>query len=80
VRDIGPTDLLEIAAGTGVVTRALVNALPQTVAITATDLNRPALDQARSHPGMERVSWRQADALVFLVRDLQFLRHQHQIG
>ncbi|MGC2202502.1 MAG: methyltransferase domain-containing protein [Stellaceae bacterium] len=64
VGDVASADLLEIAAGTGVVTRALVKALPQMVAITATDLNQPMLDQARTHPGMERVSWRQADALA----------------
>ena len=64
IRGLNPADLLEIAAGTGVVTRALVDALPNAVGITATDLNQPMLDRARSHPGMERVSWRQADALA----------------
>jgi SAM-dependent methyltransferase len=54
--------LLETAAGTGAVTAALVAALPDTVAITATDLNQPMLDRAalRLPPG--RVALRQADA------------------
>lgn len=54
--------LLETAAGTGAVTAALAAALPDTVAITATDLNQPMLDRAalRLPPG--RVTLRQADA------------------
>ena len=38
--------MLEVAAGTGVVTRALASALPRSVAIVATDLNQAMLDQA----------------------------------
>ena len=38
--------VLEIAAGTGVVTRRLASALPESVAIVATDLNQGMLDQA----------------------------------
>ena len=38
--------LLETAAGTGVLTRALVDTLPPSIAITATDLNQPMLDHA----------------------------------
>lgn len=57
------TRVLEIAAGTGVVTRALASALRETVAIVATDLNQPMLDRA-SEVGTERpVQWRQADAM-----------------
>jgi ubiquinone/menaquinone biosynthesis C-methylase UbiE len=58
----GPRSVLETAAGTGIVTRALASALPADVAITATDLNQPMLDYAAARPGTERVSWRQADA------------------
>jgi ubiquinone/menaquinone biosynthesis C-methylase UbiE len=43
-------------------TRALAAALPETVAITATDLNQPMLDFAKSQPGGDRVQWQQADA------------------
>jgi len=38
--------VLEIAARTGVATRALASALPATTAIVATDLNQPMLDHA----------------------------------
>jgi predicted O-methyltransferase YrrM len=40
------TRVLEIAAGTGVVTRRLASALPESVAIVATDLNQAMLDRA----------------------------------
>lgn len=58
-----PTRVLETAAGTGVVTRAMASALPESVSIVATDLNQAMLDQAAS-VGMRRaVEWRQADAM-----------------
>ena len=57
------THLLEIAAGTGVVTRKLASVLSERVSIVATDLNQPMLDCA-SAIGTERpVEWRQADAM-----------------
>ena len=54
--------VLETAAGTGIVTRAMAAALPPAVAITATDLNQPMLAHAAAQPGAARVVWRQADA------------------
>jgi SAM-dependent methyltransferase len=64
--------LLELAAGTGVVTRALAGALPQSVGMTATDLNPAMLEQAKSHAGLERVTWREADALALPFPDETF--------
>jgi SAM-dependent methyltransferase len=43
-----PTRVLETAAGTGVLTRALRDALPVRAHLTATDLNAPMLDIART--------------------------------
>jgi ubiquinone/menaquinone biosynthesis C-methylase UbiE len=60
--DLRQGRILETAAGTGVVTRALVAALPEGVAIEATDLNQPMLDHASRQLPSERVHWRQADA------------------
>ena len=58
-----PSRVLEIAAGTGVVTRKLASVLPENVSIVATDLNQPMLDLA-SEVGTQRpVEWRQADAM-----------------
>jgi SAM-dependent methyltransferase len=55
--------VLEIAAGTGVVTRALASVLPERVSIVATDLNQPMLDQAAALGTRRPVEWRQADAM-----------------
>ncbi|MEP6653785.1 MAG: class I SAM-dependent methyltransferase [Myxococcales bacterium] len=54
--------VLEIAAGTGVVTRALASSLPDHVSIIATDLNQAMLDRARTVGTTRPVEWRQADA------------------
>jgi SAM-dependent methyltransferase len=58
-----PASVLEIAAGTGVVTRHLAAQLPAEVAIIATDLNQPMLDHAASVGTSRPVQWRQADAM-----------------
>lgn len=60
--ETNPRRVLETAAGTGIVTRELVRILPDTAAITATDLNQPMVDFAAKKVAAERVSWRQADA------------------
>lgn len=56
--------LLETAAGTGIVTEALVTALPSAVDIVATDLNQAMVDFAGTKPGIMRAALRQADALA----------------
>jgi SAM-dependent methyltransferase len=58
-----PGRLLEIAAGTGVVTRALSAALPPSATVVATDLNQAMLDQAAAVGTQRAVEWRQADAM-----------------
>ena len=55
--------VLEIAAGTGVVTRNLAAVLPESVVIVATDLNQPMLDLASEIGTKHPVEWRQADAM-----------------
>ena len=64
--------LLEIAAGTGVVTRALASALPASVSIVATDLNQAMLDQAAAVGTSRPVQWRQADAMQLPFDDGSF--------
>src|SRR6185295_764547 len=64
--------VLEIAAGTGVVTRALASALPESVAIVATDLNQAMLDQAAAVGTKRAVEWRQADAMQLPFPDGSF--------
>ena len=64
--------VLEIAAGTGVVTRKLASALPGSASIVATDLNQAMLDLA-SQVGTKRpVEWRQADAMQLPFEDSAF--------
>ena len=58
-----PSRVLEIAAGTGVVTRHLAATLPASVEIIATDLNQPMLDMAAEIGTARPVTWRQADAM-----------------
>ncbi|HET7166173.1 MAG TPA: methyltransferase domain-containing protein [Pseudolabrys sp.] len=69
----GPQDLLETAAGTGVLTRAVAARLPVSTRITATDLNQPMLDHARTRlSGDSRITWKQADALALPFGDRSF--------
>ncbi|UFZ06311.1 methyltransferase domain-containing protein [Bradyrhizobium ontarionense] len=73
IRARQPRDVLETAAGTGVVTRALHAQLPPQVRVTATDLNEPMLMQAKTHVADEsRMTWRQADALALPFADASF--------
>ena len=66
------TRVLEIAAGTGVVTRRLALVLPESVSIVATDLNQPMLDQAAALGTRRPVEWRQADAMRLPFQDRTF--------
>jgi SAM-dependent methyltransferase len=67
-----PRRVLEIAAGTGAVTRALSAALPQSATIVATDLNQTMLDQAAARGTTHPVEWRQADAMSLPFADSTF--------
>jgi len=64
--------VLEIAAGTGVVTRALAEKLPDEASIVATDLNQAMLDQAVATGTRRPVEWRQADAMQLNFADASF--------
>jgi ubiquinone/menaquinone biosynthesis C-methylase UbiE len=55
--------VLEVACGTGILTRLLREHLPRSVALTATDLNEPMMRHAAGKfTGNEAVVWKQADA------------------
>ena len=62
VAALAPACVLETAAGTGAVTRALARALPAGTRIVATDLNQPMLERAAAVGTPRPVEWRQADA------------------
>jgi ubiquinone/menaquinone biosynthesis C-methylase UbiE len=60
---LSPSAVLETAAGTGVVTRALAPKLAPGASYIVTDLNQPMLDYAVSRQAPDRrIQWRQADA------------------
>lgn len=59
--ELRSTRILETAAGTGVVTRALHEAIPD-AEIVATDLNQPMLDVAQEELKSGKVRFQQADA------------------
>ncbi|WP_018182560.1 class I SAM-dependent methyltransferase [Kaistia granuli] len=73
VESCNPALVLEIAAGTGILTRRLRDILPASVRLTATDLNAPMLERAqlKFRPG-EPVEFQTADAMVLPFRDESF--------
>jgi SAM-dependent methyltransferase len=72
--------VLEIAAGTGVLTRALAASLPDSVSIVATDLNQAMLDYAAAVGTERAVEWRQADAMQLPFPDGSFDAVMCQFG
>jgi len=71
--DLSPGAVLEVAAGTGVVTRALAPRLSPDASYVVTDLNQPMLDYAASRQGPDgRITWRQADAMALPFEDASF--------
>ena len=70
---LSPGAILEIAAGTGVVTRALAQKLSPNASYIVTDLNQPMLDYAASRqPPDTRITWRQADAMALPFENAAF--------
>lgn len=67
-----PKELLEIAAGTGAVTRAMAAVVDADAWLTITDLNQPMLDRAKSQLTDTRITWKQADALALPFEDEDF--------
>ncbi len=73
VAALSPSAVLETAAGSGVVTRALASRLPERSRYVVTDLNQPMLDHAAGRQGADpRIEWRQADALRLPFDDQSF--------
>ena len=68
---IAPADLLETAAGTGIVTAALARALPE-ARIVATDLNQAMLDVAAQRIDSAKVKFQAADAQALPFEDGSF--------
>jgi ubiquinone/menaquinone biosynthesis C-methylase UbiE len=70
---MSPDDVLETAAGSGVLTRAVARCLGDAGRYAVTDLNQPMLDVAAQRQGPdERIRWQQADALELPFEDGAF--------
>src|SRR3569833_1270411 len=67
-----PSHVLEVAAGTGALTRQLAKMLPDNCSIVATDLNQSMLDMAAAIGANRPVLWRQADAMQLPFPDASF--------
>jgi len=70
---LSPSAVLETAAGSGVVTRALAPKLSRSASYVVTDLNQPMIDHAASRQAPDsRIKWRQADALALPFENAAF--------
>jgi len=70
---LAPRTVLETAAGSGVVTRALAPRLSPDASYVVTDLNQPMLDYAQARHGADnRIRWQTADAQALPFEDATF--------
>jgi ubiquinone/menaquinone biosynthesis C-methylase UbiE len=70
---LSPRTVLETAAGSGVVTRALAPRLSPDARYVVTDLNQPMLDYAATRQVADsRITWRKADALALPFENAAF--------
>jgi ubiquinone/menaquinone biosynthesis C-methylase UbiE len=72
--------VLEVACGTGIVTRRLRQALPPATQIVATDIAQPMLAYARARLTGADVHWRAADAQQLPFKDAAFDAVVFQFG
>jgi ubiquinone/menaquinone biosynthesis C-methylase UbiE len=73
VAALSPKAMLETAAGSGAVTRAVAPILSPDASYAVTDLNQPMLDYAKSRQGTDsRISWQKADAQALPFGDAAF--------
>ena len=73
VAGLKPKHVLETAAGSGVVPRALAPMLAADATYVVTDLNQPMLDRAAARQEKDpRIAWRPADALALPFEDGRF--------
>src|SRR5262249_46950557 len=71
VRPLRPKEILETAAGTGIVTRAVSEAVPDAT-ITATDINPVVVEFAAERLRSEQVMFERADAQDLAYEDAKF--------
>jgi SAM-dependent methyltransferase len=64
--------VLELACGTGIVTRRLREALPASATVVATDLNEAMIVHAQAAVAADGIAWQQADAQALVFDDGSF--------
>jgi SAM-dependent methyltransferase len=69
---LGQGAVLETAAGTGIVTAAILRTVSPAVRVVATDLNQAMIDYAAPKVSASNLTWRQADALSLPFGDQSF--------
>jgi ubiquinone/menaquinone biosynthesis C-methylase UbiE len=69
---LSPQAVLETAAGTGIVTLGLANALPVSTQIVATDLNQAMIDFAAAKSTPRQITWQACDATRLPFADNSF--------
>ena len=72
LRSLDVVSILEVAAGSGVVTRAMAAGLPASVSITATELSQAMIDQGELVGTSRPVTWQRADVLALPFGDASF--------
>jgi ubiquinone/menaquinone biosynthesis C-methylase UbiE len=73
VATLAPKAVLETAAGSGAVTRAVAPILTPDASYAVTDLNQPMLDYAKARQGADsRITWQKADAQALPFADGAF--------
>jgi len=73
IAGLGCSNVLETAAGSGVLTRAVAPVLPRAARFTVTDLNPPMIDRARRRqPPDARIDWLPADMTALPFEDGAF--------
>ena len=70
--ELQPRSVLEVAAGTGVVTRAMAATLDPDTEIVGSDLNQPMIVHAAAAGAARPITWRQADVLDLPFADSAF--------
>ncbi len=63
-KEMDPSSVLEVACGTGVVTRSLAKILPDSCEIIASDLNKAMIKHAEMLGVARKIKWAQADAMA----------------
>jgi SAM-dependent methyltransferase len=61
--EFAPDSVLEVAAGSGVASRAMSAGLDPSTTIVCSDLNQPMIDHAKAIGTANQVEWRQADVM-----------------